>query len=264
VLLAEKLGDTEQAVEALKLVVHLNLEASDAPAAREGIERLKDLDEDDPFVWEQSFELALAHGPKETALADAKRLVELYRKPGLHKKARAVFERLVAAQGESWELVRELAHARVDAGEPKEAVKGLEQFGEKLLERESYPLARRVQQEILAIDPKSSRAKTALAEIESGALAQRRARWRKIRLRIALGACACIGLPWFGYEALARRSCVKTTRAILREGLIESGQYDEARRRYAEIEARYSWSTTALYELPRLIAELDAKAPASK
>ncbi len=259
VLLAEKLGDLEQASEALKLVVHMRLEAGEAEEARADLQRLKDLDADDPFVWEKSFELALAEGRKQDALADGIRLIALYRKPGLHKRACGVLERLVETHGANFELVRELARARVDAGEIDAALKGLERFGASLIARESYPLARRVYEEILAHDPKSEKAKETLAEIHSGALAQRRVRWRRRRRRALALFFLVVVLPWFAYETFARRAYDEATRSVVREGLLESGRHAEALQRFREVGARFGWSTTARHEVPRMVAELEAK-----
>ena len=52
-LLAEELGDLEQASEALKVAVHLQLEAGSTSDARKGVVRLKDRGPEDPFVWER-------------------------------------------------------------------------------------------------------------------------------------------------------------------------------------------------------------------
>ena len=111
-MLAEKIGDLEQASEALKMVVHLQLENSEQEQARSTLQRLKDLDEADPFPWEKSFELALEEGRKKDAIEDGRTLVEIYRKPGLHRKVVGVLERLSQLQTSTWEIVRELARAR--------------------------------------------------------------------------------------------------------------------------------------------------------
>jgi tetratricopeptide (TPR) repeat protein len=258
VLLAEKLGDLEQATEALKTVVHLRLEAGESQAARADLERLRVLDADDPFAWEKSFELALADGHTKEVLQLGKRLVALYRKPGLHRRAAAVLERLVEAQGASFELVRELARTRVEAGDVEAALKGLEKYGATLVARESYPLARRVYEEILVIDPGREGARDTLAEIQSGALAQRRARWRRLWRR-ALVCVLVLGLlPWIGYEALARRAYDAALASVVREGLLGAGRYAEAAERFEEVRARYGWSTVAHFELGHRIDELHA------
>jgi tetratricopeptide (TPR) repeat protein len=262
VLLAEKLGDLEQASEALKVVVHLRMEAGEGEAARADLERLKDLDVDDPFAWEKSFDLALTDGRKKDALADGKKLIALYRRPGLHKRVVSVLERLVDSHGASFELVRELARARVEAGDPDAAIKGLEKYGATLLARESYPLARRVYDEILHIDPKRERARETLAEIRTGALAQRRARWRRLRWRVLVFLLLCGLLPWVGYETLARRAYDSATTSVVQEGLLEAGRHDEAARRFEAVRDSYRWSTIARFELAHRIAELRAKIPA--
>jgi tetratricopeptide (TPR) repeat protein len=257
-LLAENAGQMERACEALKLVVHLELEKGGVNDARAALEKLKDLDEDDPFVWEKSFELALSEERVQDATADAKRLVALYRGPGLHKKARGVIERLLAAKGESFELVSELAHSAADAGDVKGAVSVLEKYGRARLDEEAYTMARHAFREILAIDPKSKSARLTLDDIENGELQRKRAKWRKLRRRAILGACVLILVPWLVYEGLARRAYLDATRDLLRQDPAAEGRTSRAIESFRSVKSAYGWSSTALYEVPRTIAELEA------
>src|SRR6185503_11293979 len=158
-LLAEELGELEQASEALKVAVHLQLEAGAKNDARKGLDRLKELGPEDPFVWERSLELALQENRTADALEDAEQLVELYKGPGLFKKAAGVLERMVELSDGAWEHVKALAHARADAGERAEAVKGLEEHGAEQLAAEHYPFAHKVYAEILTIEPENEDAK---------------------------------------------------------------------------------------------------------
>ncbi len=259
VLLAEKLGDLEQASEALKLVVQQHLETGKASEAREWLGRLKKLDVHDPFVWEKSFDLAVQEGRKADAMLDARKLVAIYRKPGLHKKVCGILERLIEIQGPTWELVRELARARIDAGEPEAGVKILEKFGSAKLASESYPLARKVYEEILSLEPGSKKAQETLADIKNGEHARRRAHWRVIRARVIAGLLLVVILPWIGYEALARRAYVETTRTILREGWLEDGRHAEAIQSYQQLLERYRYATISLYEVDRMVDALEAR-----
>ncbi len=258
-LLAEQLGELEQACEALKLVAHLELERGAPAGARSALERLKTLDADDLFVWEKSFQLALDEQRTADALADGKRLVALYRGPGLHKKACGVLERLFALAGEPWDLVRELAQLRAAAGDVPGALDVLERYGAARLAEESYALAKRAYDEMLAIDARNKRAKLALEELASGALARRRAFWRKLRRRALLGVAALVLVPWAGYEALARKAHMDATRRILRESWIEQARFGEAIEALRGVASSYSWASVARYEVPQSIAELEAK-----
>jgi hypothetical protein len=262
-LLAEELGELEEASEALKMAVHLQLEAGSAGEARAGLERLKELGPEDPFVWERSFELALEEGRTEDALEDGATLVELYRGPGLFRKAAAVLERMVEVSGGAWEHVKALAHARADGGEREAAVRGLEQYGQQQLAQELYPFARKVYEEILAIEPDSKDARETIEEIRSGELARRRARWRKLRRRALLTVVGALALTWLGYEMQARQAYSLATREITRGGLIEAGRYSEAIERYAQVRARYPWATVSLYEIGTQISELRARLDAA-
>jgi hypothetical protein len=257
-MLAEKMGEKGQAAEALKLVVHLQLESGEDEAARATLARLKDLDEDDPYSWEKSFELALAEQRQADAVADGRALIEIYRKPGLHRKVAEVLERLQPIQGSKWEHVRELAQARAAAGERDAAVKGLERFAAGLIGLESYALASKAYEEILAIQPTRRKAKETLEDLKSGALVQRKARFRKLRRRALAGFLVFGVLPWLGYERLARRAYVEVTRGVMRERLLETGRYETARVRYSALLGRYGWSTTGWFDVEPVIAELDA------
>jgi tetratricopeptide (TPR) repeat protein len=260
-LLAEELGQLEQACEALKMVVHLELEKGGAQSARTALDKLKSLDENDPFVWEKSFELALAQRRVKDAFADGRRLIALYRGPGLHKKASAVVERLMASSGETWELVRELAQLCAEAGDVRGGVAILDKYGEARLHEESDAVARRAYEAIIALDPKNKRAKATLEEIASGELVRKRAYWRKIRRRVIAGACAVVLVPWLSYEMLARRAYMNATRDVLRQQWLEHGQFSDAIARYREVRKDYRWSSAAIYEVPQTIAEIEAKQP---
>jgi len=263
-MLAEKLGEMEQATEALKLVVHLQLESSEQEGARATLARLKDLDEDDPYAWEKSFELALAEKRRQDALADSRALLEIHRKSGQHRKVVGVLERLSPMQGSTWEHARELARARAAAGERDAAVKGLERFAADLIGLGSYPLACKAYEEVLAIHPTRAKAKETLAELKNGVLVQRLARWRTRRRR-ALACFLLFGmLPWIGYEALARRAYVGVTRSLLRDRLLETGRYAEARERYSALLGRYGWTTTGRFDVEPVVRELDLLIAAPK
>src|SRR5262249_9121019 len=156
-LLAERAGELEQASEALKIVVHLQLENAANEDARATLAKLRKLDEEDPFVWERSFELALEEGRREGPLAHGQPLIALYRKPGLHRKACSVHERWIDRFGETWTQVRDLARARAEGGERDAAVQGLEAYASTMISIEWFPQACRAYEEALAIAPARKR-----------------------------------------------------------------------------------------------------------
>jgi len=258
-LLAEELGELEEASEALKVAVHLQLEAGAMADARKGLDRLKTLGPDDPFVWERSMELAIQEGRKEDALEDGEQLVELYTGPGLFKKAATVLERMVELSDGAWEHVKALAHARADAGDRDEGVAGLEEYGAARLAEENYAFAHKVYEEILQLDPDCESARETIQEIKSGELARKKALWRKIKSRTVLGLCAALALFGLAYEVMARRAYVEAQGEVTRRALIESGHYAEALEVYARMRARYPWATVSLYDVSRQISELETK-----
>jgi tetratricopeptide (TPR) repeat protein len=260
-LIAEEMGELEQASEALKVAVHMQLEAGQAGEARSGLERLKELGPEDPFVWERSMELAVQEQRREDALADGKELVELYKGPGLFKKAALVLEKMVELSDGAWEHVKALAHARADAGERKEAVHGLEEHGQRELELEHYPFAIKVYEEILAVDPDNKRAHDTITQIKNGEHARKKALWRKVKIRVLLGLFLALSLFALGYEILARRAYVEVQQEIGQRALIESGHHAEALELYAQMRAEYPWATVSLYDVRRQMNELEAKLP---
>lgn len=257
-MLAEKMDELEKAVEALKLVVHLQLESEDKDAARTTLDRLKKLDERDPYAWEKSFDLACEERRDKDAVKDSRTLIEIYGKSAQHRKVVGVLERMSRISGSTWEHVRELAHARAAAGERDAAVKGLERFAAELIALESYPLACKAYEEVIAIHPSRARAKTTLEELRSGALAQRKARWRRVRRRALAAILLVVVLPWMTFEALARGAYREVTRGVVRERLLESGQYGEVRERYRALLGTYGWTTTGRWDVTASIEELGA------
>ena len=258
-LLAERAGELEQASEALKLVVQLQLENAANEDARTTLAKLRKLDEKDPFVWERSFELAIEERRAKDAFAHGKRLVEIYEEPGLHKKAASVHERLIEAFGETWDLARDLARARAAAGDRDAAVSGLESYALTMISAETYPAAVRAYEEALSIAPGRKKTKQALEDVRTGEVARRRARWRRRRW-IALGLFLGLGVaPWVAWEALARRAYVEATRQMLLDG----ADLQSARRRLETVRDRYVGTATARFDVPLLIAEIEARQAAA-
>jgi hypothetical protein len=93
-------------------------------------------------------------------------------------------------------------------------------------------------------------------------LAKRKARWRKLRRRTLACVLGFVVLPWMGCEALARKAYVDVTRGMVRERLLESGRYAEARERYGALLGRYGWTTTGRFDVAPMIEELEARIPA--
>ncbi len=254
-LLAERAGEMEQASEALKVVVHLQLENAESEDARATLKKLQKLDENDPFVWEKSFELAIEEGRRKDAVAHAKRLIELYAEPGLHKKVCSVHERLIEGFGATWELVRDLARARAAGGERDAAVKGLEAYASTMISAEAYPQTCRAYEEALAIAPGRKKLKEALEDVKSGHLAQRKVRWRRRRRIAAAAFVVFVAGPWVSWEALARRAYVEATREAIRDG----GDLASTRARFEALRERYFWTATARFDVAPVIEEIDAR-----
>ena len=291
--LAEARGEIGVAVEALKLLAHLKLEGGATAKGRELLERARALAPEDSALCERSFQLARSEGRTQDALAAGWRLVELYRAPGLHRKAAAVLETLVAMAAEpeeaaaaprprvaagtprspsapsgsaalgEWQLRRELAQTRVDCGEAARGTEELAHFGKARLALEDWAGARVVFQELAALDPVCEEARAILASIDSGELARRRERRRKIARSLRTGALAAGLVLWVAYESMARFAWIQATRAVGRAHLIEERRYDEALELLSAVGERYPLSTTAWFDCNLACADLETKAAGS-
>lgn len=258
--LAQASGDLESAGDAVKMLVHLKWEAGEWEQVGEWLSRAKKVAPTDATIWDKSLALALREGRSEDALTDGRTLAELYRAPGLHKKALGVFERLCQLNPDAFELQRELARSIADCGDVPAATTRLEDYGRRQLAAENYVVARQAFAEAHALDPTHENAARTLEEIDSGSLARRRERQRRIVRRVLIGAVALCVTVWFAFEGAARRAFTEASDAVSREGLIEARRYGDAIAHFEAVAARFPLSSTALYDAPRRIEELIRKA----
>jgi tetratricopeptide (TPR) repeat protein len=262
VAMAESLDRLESASEALKLVVHLNLEAGERDVAKQGLERAKRLSPSDTALWERSLALALDERRAADAVRDGRHLVELYRAPGLHRKAERVLATLVRLHPGSWELRRDWAHCLADCGDPAAAVEVLSRHARKLLAAERDDDAAAVLEEILAIDPGQRAVKAKLAEIDEGLLARRREGRRRLVRRLAAAFVLALLAVGLVLESRARFEYSRAERVISEQSLIERGHYEEALGLLERVRERYPWCTISLFELRGRIRTLESKAAA--
>ena len=257
--LAEELDDGAAAVDALKLLVHGRLESAERDGAREALAHALELAPQDTFLWQQSLAFALQDGSADDAIAAGKRLAELYREPGLFRRAAAVYAELVELAPDSWELRRELAHAQVDSGEVKEGIKGLERFGRKLISDEDYAGAREVYRDVLELVPGHADAKEMIRMLDAQVFAERRARRRRWT-RLAISGAILALLGWcFALEISARAAFSNAQRSVSELGLIEDGRYAEAIAAFEEVRRRHPWTPTSLFDVRSRLTDLRAR-----
>jgi len=186
-------------------------------------------------------------------------LVALYRKPGLHSKAREVLERLVEAEPQSLPLRLEWARSEVDSGDPDEAVEGLTRHGRKLVSHERYVEARQAFEEILAIRPTQKDARRALEMIDQQIYQRRRARARRVR-RFAIGTLVATALAaLLVREFVAQADLAETSSAVAHDELLELHLYDQALREFRDVATRHPWTLTSFLGVQRRIDDLQAK-----
>ena len=257
--LCERLGDATGAVTARKLAAHLHLEAGRADEALQELEHAKALVPSDPSLWERSFAVAIAQGRRDDALHDGMHLVTLYRGPGLHVRARDVLERMLRIDPDDAMLHVELARCRVDCGQAQDATRQLLRRGKVLIGRQDYATARLLYEELLTIEPGNREASLSIEMIDKEIFLHRRERQRRL-VRLLLTGCfvAALGIA-FGVELVARRACLETHSLISRERMVEQGQYEEAIVLWNAMRERHRWSLTAIFDVPRYVADLRAR-----
>lgn len=257
--LAEQLRDLGAAASAHKLLAHLHLEAGRSEEAIAALTEGKRLTPADPSIWERSLQLALTQGRRHDALRDGMQLVEIYRAPGLHSRARAVLDRLLCIETEASDLHVEFARTCVDCGEPQVAVKHLARRGKALVAAQDYVGARMLFAEVLGIEPAHREAALSIEMIDKEVYARRRERKRRA-LRL-LWTAVGVGVLGFALslEFAARVAYTETRSLVSREHMIEQGRYQEAIGVWNAMSAEHPWSLTALLDVPRLTADLRAR-----
>ena len=251
-------GEDDTAAQALKTLAHMRLEENDVEGAREVLERAKALDPRDLVVREKCFALALEGGLVREAIEDGRHLADLYRTTGLHKKAVAVQEKLLALDPERWEFRAELAHARADCGEVGRAIEELAAYGKRFLQREEYEEARRAYGEITVLDPTHAEAERMLQHIDTGLLAFRRRRRRRALELASFALLAFSWVGWLAYEVVARTAYQEVVRTVHQRQLIENGRHAEAADLFRELSERFPGSTTSLWDVRTHVELLDA------
>ena len=258
--LAEQGNEFEAAVDGLKMLAHLQWEGGEVEAARQNLERAKALDPNDPALWERSLELAIDDGRVDDAIEDGRHLAELYRGPGLHRKACGVLERLCDLEPRAWEIRRELALSRADCGAVEDAVAGLEKFGRERLAAGEFEAARTALEEVLKLDPGHDKAATTLEEIASGAFERRRKQHKKLVSTALLTVLVSLFVVWCYFEGSARRAYVDAVEDVFFGHVIENGNFEVAADILATVGERYPWTTTAAFDVPHHVDALRARA----
>lgn len=257
--LAEGMEDHAAAAAALKVLAHLKAELGETDEPERLLSHARRLAPADPAVSERMLTLLLDQGRREDAIAEGRRLVELYRAPGLHTKAREVLARLVALEPGSIELRLALAREQVDCGEAQDAVRALLRLGKHLVSREGYAIARTVFGEVLSIDSGSQEARWSIEMIDKETFARRRERSRRLRRRVVGAVAAIVFGVVATFEARARADFLATTSRVDGEELIEDRRYEAALELYREVAARHPITLTTCIDVERRMADLEAK-----
>jgi len=262
--LAQELGFKDTAVEALKLLVHFHTEKGDRTSALRELERAKALHPESTWVFERTFAMALEDGRLEDARRDGLKLVELYQKPGLHRKSCRVLESLLEQHPEDVDLHLELARAQAECEDLGASFRTLDRLARKMISAEDYAGAEALYLEALSHDPANKEAQERLGNLKSGRIERRRARYRRaVRTGVALVILALL-LVTLTFEVSSRVAYQRVMRRVSEENLIEQGRYDEVIRLYEGVRDEYPMTSTALIDIRSRIDELQAKLWTSK
>jgi len=239
--------------------VQLELESDRREEAIELLNTAKRLDPRDTALWERSMALAIEDGRHADAIEDGTALADLYRGPGLHRKACEVFETLLATDQTSWELTRELARSRAACGDVTKAIQALDRFGRRRLAMEEYDSARLVFEEVLELDPKRAETLKTIEEIDSHVFAVRRRR-RKWIARIALVSLLLFAAGWWvAMELEARSAYSNALRQISDREMIELLRYEDAIELLENVETEHPFTATTTFDVSARLLELRAK-----
>lgn len=254
--LAEGLGDATAAAAAHKLLAHLHLEAGRSEEALAALEEGKRLTPTDPSLWERSLQLALVQGRRQDGMRDGMQLVELYRGPGLHARAKAVLDRLLHVEPDAVDLHVEYARTCVDCGEPQAAVRHLSRRGKALVGAGNYVAARSMYSEVLAIDPGHHEAAVSIEMIDKEEFARRRELRRRWLRGILLASATIVVGAFTGFEVIARMAAAATRSLVSRERMIEQGQYADAIMLWESVRDANPLAVTSWFEIPAIVDEL--------
>jgi tetratricopeptide (TPR) repeat protein len=259
--LAERLKLPAAGAAALKMLAHLKLEAGQIDEGRALLEKAKIMTPGDTAIWERALAVALQQGRRHDAVAEGMKLVELYRAPGLHAKAREVLDRLLKVDPESVELKLELAHTQVDSGDPQGAVRGLLRAGKVLVTRESYTTARILYEQVLTIEPNNREGTISIEMIDKETFARRRERKRRAIRLVITGAVVALTSVLLFLETSARLDLVEITSQIDRQRIIERRAYEEAISMLQDVAKRHPLTATTLFDVRRRLEDLEARLP---
>ncbi len=257
--LAEALDDGVAAAAARKLAGHLHLEAGRTDDALRELEYAKELTPTDQSLWEKTLALLIAQGRREEAVRDGMQLVSLHRGPGLHSRAKEVLEKLLRVAPDDDALHVELARCRVDCGESQEAVKQLARRGKTLIQKQDYVAARSLFEEVLDIEPGNREATVSIEMIDKEIFVRRRERKRRL-VRLFLTVCGVAAFGAFAcVELVARFAVVETWSLVSKERMVEQRQYQDVIVLWNAVRERHPWSLTAAFEVPRYVADMQAR-----
>jgi tetratricopeptide (TPR) repeat protein len=259
--LAERLKLPAAGAAALKMLAHLKLEAGQIDEGRALLEKAKLMTPGDTAIWERALAVALQQGRRQDAVGEGMKLVELYRAPGLHAKAKEVLDRLLKVDPDSVELKLEYARTQVDSGDPQAAVRGLLRAGKVMVTRESYTTARILYEQVLAIEPSNREGTISIEMIDKETFARRRERKRRAIRIVITGAIVALTSVLLYLETSARLELVETTSQIDRQRIIERGAYEEAISLLEGVAKRHPLTATTLLDVRRRLEDLRARLP---
>jgi len=257
---ARSLKDRAAAAQSLKTLAHLAHESGDDAKALDALEQARSLAPRDPSILERILALALSEKRFDEAKSVGMKLVELYRKPGLHNKACDVLAGLTKNIPGDVSLVEALASSQADAGSSSAAIKTLTRSARSHLQSENLSAAQRLYERTLEIDPTHYESAERLDDLASFSLSRHRARRRRWLTRTAAVLMVTAAVYGGVLEAKARTAFSEAQSWVSQQHLVENRRYEEAAVHYQAVAARHFFTPTAWFDIPKKVSDLMTRA----
>jgi tetratricopeptide (TPR) repeat protein len=224
----EKLGKTEAAAQEYKIAAGLLIESGEAAGAAECLRDTVRLQPHDLAARERLYHLLKEMNKGREARAVALEAAGFCMRMGVYDRAAALLENLVAAFGSDGDTDRMLVEVYVGQGKVDKAVGIYQQRAQAAMKKGAFPVAQRIYEEILKLQPSNDEARRRIAEINSGALERRRRRRRYLYRGIFITLVVAALFAWQAFEITGRRTLERELLPKVEAALLE-GQYITAR-----------------------------------
>jgi hypothetical protein len=240
----EKLDRRDEAAAEYRQLCAAQVEAGDRDGAIATCRKILAIAPRDTFTQERLFQFLLDAGQRELAIQQGESLAAACKRAGLPDKAIDVYSRLMAALGDSDDLLEATAEVARHLGDKKEAIQIYRKLFDRALARGDEATALTLSRTLLRLDPSLEDIAKHRVELETGVYRKRVAMRRRIRF-VLLG----IGLLALFAVALVYELRARDLHGSIRAdsiGLAAKSDYRAILVRYDGLLDRFSWALTCL------------------